>query len=344
MKTYLVTRGAEFIGTHIVRKLIKEGNKVINVDNFNDYYALNIKVLNVLESLELKINNGLNGINNIKELEKLKEYVEGSYKNYKLELIDIRDINSLDRIFRDNKIDVVVHLAAMAGVRPSIENPILYEEVNVKGTMNILEMMKKYDVKKFVCASSSSVYGNNEKVPFGESDNVDRSISPYAATKKSCEVIGHTYHYLYNIDTVMLRFFTVYGPRQRPDLAIHKFTKMISNGEEIPFYGDGETKRDYTYIEDIIDGVIKSIKYVQDHSNVYEIFNLGESDTISLKKMLEGIENELNKKAKLNKLPMQQGDVNVTYADISKAKKILGYNPQTKYVEGIKKFLEWYRR
>ena len=208
--------------------------------------------------------------------------------------------------------------------------------------MNILELMKKYNIKKFVCASSSSVYGNNEKVPFSETDNVDKAISPYAATKKSCEIIGHSYHHLYDIDTIMLRFFTVYGPGQRPDLAIHKFTKLIYENKEIPFFGDGETQRDYTYIDDIIDGVLKAADYVENNTDVYEIFNLGESQTISLKEMVATIEKVIGKKALLNKLPMQPGDVNRTFADISKAKKMLGYDPDTKFEDGIRKFVEWY--
>ena len=335
MKTYLVTGGAGFIGSHLVEKLLSEGNKVINVDNFNNYYDVNIKINNVIESVGIQKNENLT-------LTNLKNEVESNVNNYILEIVDIRDINEMSRIFEENKIDVVVHLAAMAGVRPSIQDPLLYEEVNVRGTMNVLELMKKNDIKKFVCASSSSVYGNNEKVPFSEEDNVDRTISPYAATKKTCEIIAHTYFYLYNIDTVMLRFFTVYGPRQRPDLAIHKFTKMISRGEKIPFYGDGTTQRDYTYIEDIIDGVIKSIKYVEENKNVYEIINLGESETISLKKMVETIEKELKIKAILDIQPMQDGDVNRTYANVSKAKEILKYKPETKFGDGIKKFISWY--
>ena len=335
MKTYLVTGGAGFIGSHLVEKLLSEGNKVINVDNFNNYYDVNIKINNVIESVGIQKNENLT-------LTNLKNEVESNVNNYILEIVDIRDINEMTRIFEENKIDAVAHLAAAAGVRPSIQDPLLYEEVNVRGTMNVLELMKKNDIKKFVCASSSSVYGNNEKVPFSEEDNVDRTISPYAATKKTCEIIAHTYFYLYNIDTVMLRFFTVYGPRQRPDLAIHKFTKMISRGEKIPFYGDGTTQRDYTYIEDIIDGVIKSIKYVEENKNVYEIINLGESETISLKKMVETIEKELKIKAILDIQPMQDGDVNRTYADISKAKEILKYKPETKFDDGIKKFISWY--
>ena len=288
MKTYLVTGAAGFIGSHLVTKLLSEGNKVINVDNFNNYYDVNTKISNVLESVGIEKDDNL-------KLDNLKEKIQENTDKYILEIVDIRDMNEMSRIFEQNKIDVVVHLAAMAGVRPSIQDPLLYEEVNVRGTMNILELMKKNNIKKFVCASSSSVYGNNEKVPFSEEDNVDRAISPYAATKKTCEIIAHTYFYLYNINTIMLRFFTVYGPRQRPDLAIHKFTKMISVGEKIPFYGDGTTQRDYTYIEDIIDGVTKSIKYV-----------------------------------------------NRTYADISKAKEILKYKPETKFDDGIKKFVNWY--
>ena len=316
MKTYLVTGGAGFIGSHLCDYLLENGARVINVDNFNDFYNPVIKEKNIAQHL--------------------------GKENYIVERADIRDLDSLDRIFKQNKIDTVVHLAAMAGVRPSIEKPLLYEEVNVAGTMNLLELCKKYGIKNLVCASSSSVYGNNEQVPFKETDIVDFAISPYAATKKSCEVMGHTYHHLYGIDMAMLRFFTVYGPRQRPDLAIHKFTKIIIQGDELPFYGDGTTKRDYTYIEDIIDGVVKSIKYVEENSGVYEIFNLGESQTISLSHMLKCIEDELGTKATVKRLPMQAGDVKKTFADISKAKEILGYNPKTKFEDGIKKFIKWY--
>jgi len=220
---------------------------------------------------------------------------------------------------------------------------MLYQDVNVKGTMNILEVCREFGVNKFVMASSSSVYGNNKKVPFSETDIVDFAISPYAATKKSCEVIGHSYHHLFNIDMAMLRFFTVYGPGQRPDLAIHKFTKMIEEGTSIPFYGEGDSKRDYTYIDDIVDGVVKTIKYVQDNTSVYEIFNLGESQTISLSQMVTTIEDALGKKAIINKLPMQPGDVDVTFANVSKAKEMLGYNPTMDFSEGIKKFVNWYR-
>ena len=309
MKTYLVTGGAGFIGSHLVEKLLKNGNKVINIDNFNEFYNYNIKVKNVLDSTG-KIQKNDDGEIKVNELQDLKKLVDS--ENYILEIVDITNMEILEEIFQRNEIDTVIHLAAMAGVRPSIEKPLLYEKVNIRGTMNILELINKYNIKKFICASSSSVYGNNEKVPFSEKDNVDRAISPYAATKKSCEIIGHSYHHLYDIDTIMLRFFTVYGPRQRPDLAIHKFTKAIIEEKEIPFYGDGTTQRDYTYIDDIIDGVLKSIIYLEKNKNIYEIINLGESETISLRKMVKTLENEIGKKAVLKKLSMQPGDVNRT--------------------------------
>ena len=333
MKTYLITGAAGFIGSHLAEYLLKKGNKVINVDNFNDYYDINIKIRNVLQTL--------NSIENISNLSELKSIADR--ENYKLEIADIRDEVEIDRIFKENRIDMVINLAAMAGVRPSLENPILYEDVNVKGFMNILEKCKKYNINKIIQASSSSVYGNSKTVPFKESDIVDFAISPYAATKKSGEVIGHVYHSLYNIDMIQLRFFTVYGPRQRPDLAIHKFIKMISNGEEIPFYGDGNTERDYTYIDDIIDGITKSIIYLENNCKVYEILNLGESDTISLKEMVETIEEALGCKAKKKMLPMQPGDVVRTNADITKAKKLIGYEPKTKFKKGIINFVKWYR-
>ena len=236
-----------------------------------------------------------------------------------------------------------MHLAAMAGVRPSIENPILYQEVNCMGSQNILEAMKKYGVKNIVFASSSSVYGNTKTVPFKETDIVDYAISPYAATKKANEVMCHVYHKLYNFNVIMLRFFTVYGERQRPDLAINKFTRLILNGEPIPVFGDGTTSRDYTYVQDIIDGIIKSFRYIEENENVYEILNLGESEPITLNKMIETIEEVLGKKAIINRLPMQPGDVDRTYADISKAKRLIGYLPKTSFKEGIKKFVDWYR-
>jgi UDP-glucuronate 4-epimerase len=341
----IVTGGAGFIGSHLIEKLLSTGERVINIDNFNDYYDLEIKINNTIESTGGLVENVksllLTETTREDKLKKLKKTVDS--ENYTLEIADIRDMGEMERIFSENKIKYVINLAAMAGVRPSLEDPMLYMDVNIKGYMNLLECCKKFGVKKFVQASSSSVYGNNKKVPFKETDIVDFAISPYAATKKSGEVIGHTYHYLYNIDMIQLRFFTVYGPRQRPDLAIHKFTKMILEETPIPFYGDGSTERDYTYIEDIIDGISKSIKYVGENEGVYEIFNLGESQTISLNKMLETIENCLGKKAVINKMPMQPGDVLKTSADITKARNIIGYDPKTDFSAGVEKFIKWYR-
>lgn len=317
MRTYLVTGGAGFIGSHLIDYLLNEGHKVITVDNFNNYYDPRIKERNVIEHLK--------------------------NDNYTLVRNDIRDFEAMKEIFVDSNIDTVVHLAAMAGVRPSIEDPILYQEVNGRGTQNILELCKEFNVKKIVLASSSSVYGNNKVVPFSETDVVDFAISPYAATKKANEVMGHVYHKLYDMNMIFLRFFTVYGPRQRPDLAIHKFTKLISNGEFIPFYGDGTTSRDYTFIDDIIDGVVKSIRYVENEEDVYEVFNLGESEPINLSTMVETIGNALELEVKKNVMPMQPGDVNHTYANITKAKEMLGYNPHTSFEDGIQKFVEWYK-
>ena len=263
--------------------------------------------------------------------------------NYKLYEIDLRCKSDVEKVFRENKIDVVIHLAAMAGVRPSIENPILYQEVNCIGTQNLLEVMKEYGVKNLVMASSSSVYGNNKKVPFKETDIVDYAISPYAATKKSNEVMTHVYHKLFNMNVIMLRFFTVYGPRQRPDLAINKFTRLMLNDEEVTMFGDGTTSRDYTYIDDIVSGIYSSINYVLNNNDVYEIVNLGNSSPISLKEMINTIAEVLNKEPKIKEMPMQQGDVNITYADISKAKEMLNYDPKTPFKEGIEKFVKWYK-
>ena len=343
MKNFLITGGAGFIGSTVAEKLLNNGDRVVVVDNFNDFYDYNRKIRNILE-----ITNNFNKINefeNLSKAEKIKKLVEMvNSENFTLVYGDIRDREAMDRVFGENSFDLVFNPAAMAGVRPSLLDPMLYEDVNVRGYMNLLELCKKYGVKKFVQASSSSVYGNNKEVPFKETAIVDFAISPYAATKKSCEVMGHVYHKLYNIDMVQLRFFTVYGPKQRPDLAIHKFTKMILEDKPIPFYGDGTTKRDYTYIDDIVDGILKSMNYLFNNEDVYEIFNLGESHVVSLKEMVETIENALGKKAILDIQPMQPGDVDKTYADISKAKSMIGYDPQTNFSEGIRKFVEWYKK
>ena len=246
------------------------------------------------------------------------------------------------KVFNENKIDVVMHLAAMAGVRPSIDNPIYYQEVNCMGTQNILEEMKAHNVKNLVMASSSSVYGNCKEVPFKENMIVDFAISPYAATKKANEVMTHVYHKLFDFNVIMLRFFTVFGPRQRPDLAINKFTRLMLNNEPIPMFGDGTTSRDYTYIDDIVDGIIRSCNYVENNNDVYEILNLGNSSPVSLKEMINTIAEVLNKTPNIQELPMQPGDVERTFADISKAKKLIGYNPKTSFQEGIENFVKWY--
>ena len=343
MKNFLITGGAGFIGSTVAERLLNNGDKVVVVDNFNDFYDYNRKIRNILE-----ITGNFNKINELENLskeEKINKLAEiVNTDNFTLVYGDIRDRETIDKVFAESKFDLVFNPAAMAGVRPSLLDPMLYEDVNVRGYMNLLELCKKYGVKKFVQASSSSVYGNNKEVPFKETAIVDFAISPYAATKKSCEVMGHVYHKLYSIDMVQLRFFTVYGPKQRPDLAIHKFTKMILEDKPIPFYGDGTTKRDYTYIDDIVDGILKSMSYLFNNENVYEIFNLGESHVVSLKEMVETIENALGKKAILDIQPMQPGDVDKTYADISKAKAMIGYDPQTNFSEGIRKFVEWYKR
>ena len=335
---YLVTGGSGFIGSHLVEHLLKNGHSVINIDNFDGFYDYRIKIRNTLQSLSLKSEFEFND----KESDISKLSTETKSDHYQLYYQDIRDKEGLKDIFRTHKIDLVIHLAALAGVRPSIERPLEYEEVNIRGTQNLWEICKEFNILKFVCASSSSVYGNNEKVPFAETDNVDNPISPYAATKKCGEIIGHVYHSLYHIDIIQLRFFTVYGPRQRPDLAIHKFTKLISDNQEIPFYGDGSTARDYTFIDDIIDGILKSIKYLETNDKVYEIINLGESEVITLSEMLALLENTLGKKAVRKILPMQAGDVLKTNADIAKARTLIGYSPSTNFQNGIKKFVEWF--
>lgn len=317
MKTYLVTGGAGFIGSSLTERLLREGNRVIAIDNFCDYYSPLLKEKNI------------------------KDFLDNP--NYKLYRTDIRNSKDIKEIFDENEIDVIVHLAAMAGVRPSIENPLLYQEVNGMGTQNILEEAKLNNIKSLVMASSSSVYGNCKEIPFRENMIVDFAISPYAATKKSNEVMAHVYHKLNNMNIIMLRFFTVYGPKQRPDLAINKFTRLMLEGKSIPMYGDGTTSRDYTYIDDIVDGIIKSCDYVEKNDNVYEIINLGSNNPISLKEMINTIGEVLNVEPNIEVLPMQPGDVDRTYADITKANKLLGYNPSITFKEGIEKFVLWYK-
>lgn len=337
---YLVTGGSGFIGSHLVERLLRNGHSVINIDNFDNFYDYQVKIKNTLESIGK--NSDFEFSDKETDIPRLVSLTHSD--QYSLYWKDIRDLKALENIFKNHHIDMVIHLAALAGVRPSIERPLEYEEVNVRGTMNLWELCKDFHIKKFICASSSSVYGNNEKIPFTETDNVDNPISPYAATKKSGEIIGHVYHNLYHIDMIQLRFFTVYGPRQRPDLAIHKFTKLISENQEIPFYGDGNTARDYTYVDDIIDGITKSILYLENNSGIYEIVNLGENQVITLSEMVATIEKALGKSAIKKILPMQPGDVTKTNADITKAKDLIGYNPATDFQNGIKKFVEWFLR
>ncbi|MCK4913357.1 MAG: GDP-mannose 4,6-dehydratase [Planctomycetes bacterium] len=309
----LVTGAAGFIGSHLCHRLLKGGNAVVGLDNFDAFYDRKIK-----ES-------------NVHELENFDSFrfVEG----------DIRDAVCVDSICGDS-IDVIVHLAAKAGVRPSIADPVGYADCNINGTVVVLESAKKNNIKKFIFASSSSIYGNNKKVPFSETDNVDFPISPYAATKKAGELLCYTYSHLYDIDMTCLRFFTVYGPKQRPDLAIHKFCKLIMADKPIPFFGDGSMMRDFTYIDDITDGVVKSI----DKCNGYEIYNLGEERPVRLDVLVSEIESALGKKAILDRKPVPPGDVKQTYADVEKAKKQLGYNPDTEITAGLKNFVQWLRR
>lgn len=308
----LITGAAGFIGSTLADKLLQRNDNVIAIDNFNDYYDVNIKEQNVLHNL--------------------------SKSNYKLYRANIEDIQSLKKIFQENNIDVVVHLAARAGVRPSIDSPLAYVKTNIEGTVNILECMKSNNIKKLVFASSSSVYGNCHEDVFSEDLKVTEPISPYAATKSAGEQIIYTYSHLYNIQAVCLRFFTVYGPRQRPDLAINKFTRLIETNQSIDMYGDGSTMRDYTFIDDIVRGIEGAIEY---SDTQYEIINLGGGEPVTLKRMIEIIEKTLGKNAIVNQLPMQPGDVNKTVSDVRKAERLLGYHPQTSFVDGIKKFIDW---
>jgi len=308
---FLITGGAGFIGSHLVDELLLLGENVVVIDNFNPYYDPEIKWKNISNAQEIP--------------------------NFKLLEGDILDKDLLNETFSSFDIDILIHMAAQAGVRGSIKNPELYTKVNVLGTLNLLEMCKKYKIKKMVFGSSSSIYGNSE-VPFSENNKVDEPISPYAATKKSAELLCYNYYHLYKIPITCLRFFTVYGPRQRPEMAIHKFTRLMNNNELIPIYGDGCSSRDYTYITDILDGIKSAIK----KDLGFEIINLGSSDPIKLMDLVNLIQKKMDKKAKLSFLPPQSGDVERTYADVSKAEKLLGYSPKVSIEEGIEKFVKWY--
>ncbi len=309
----LVTGGAGFIGSHLCEALLSAEREVVALDNFDDFYDPDVKRANLAacrRSPRFRL-------------------VEG----------DIRDGQTIDTLLRGSAVEIIVHMAARAGIRPSIQQPLLYQDVNVGGTAVLLEAARRHGVRKFIFAGSSSVYGNNRKVPFAESDNVDHPISPYAATKKAGELLCHTYHHLFGIDVTCLRLFTVYGARQRPDLAIHKFARLIEAGEPIPVFGDGSMERDHTYIDDIIDGILRAIERCEG----YHIYNLGESRPVTLTDLIAALETTLGKRAVINRLPPQPGDVERTYADISLARRDLGYQPATRLEDGLERFVAWLR-
>lgn len=312
MKTILVTGAAGFIGSHLSDTLLARGDRVVGLDEFNSYYDPAIKRANIAGAL--------------------------AHPNFTLVEADICDEPALRAVFEAQRPDVVVHLAARAGVRPSLEDPNLYNRVNVIGGQHILDACRDYKPSHLVFASSSSVYGGSKAAPFKESDPVMRPVSPYAATKRMNELQAHVYSHIYGVKVSMLRFFTVYGPRQRPDMAIHKFTHAILRGQPIPFFGDGSTLRDYTYVDDIIDGVVRCV----DRPFDYEIFNLGESHTTSLSELVALLEMHTGKTAILDRKPAQPGDVEMTYADIAHARERLGYDPSTSMDEGIARFVAWY--
>jgi UDP-glucuronate 4-epimerase len=307
----LVTGGAGFIGSHLVEKLLGAGHEVVILDDFNDFYDPSIKRANIA----------------------------GFAAEVTVCRADLRDCEAVRSVFRREKVDAIAHIAARAGVRPSIQHPRLYYDTNVIGTLHLLEAARVAGVERFIFASSSSVYGASKLVPFSEEEHLVQTLSPYGATKVAGEFLCSTYSHLYQMRVVALRYFTVYGPRQRPDLAIHKFTRRIFAGQAIDQFGDGSTRRDYTYIDDIIQGTIAALNYSGPR---YDIFNLGESQTTELKNLISAIEHALGKKAKINQLPEQAGDMPLTYADISRARKLLGYNPTTKLSEGLPKFIDWF--
>src|SRR5881296_1563487 len=307
----LVTGGAGFIGSHLVEKLLAAGHEVVILDDFNDFYDPRIKRANIA----------------------------GFAKNVSVCRVDLRDGSAVRNLFHREKVDAIAHLAARAGVRPSIQLPQLYYDTNVIGTLHLLEAARVIGAERFIFASSSSVYGASKTVPFSEDQHLTQTLSPYGATKVAGEFLCSTYSYLYNMRVVALRYFTVYGPRQRPDLAIHQFTRRIYAGQPIEQFGDGTTRRDYTFIDDVIQGTIAALQY---QGPLYDVFNLGESETIQLKELISAIENVLGKRAKVNRLPEQPGDMPLTCADISKARKLLAYKPTTKLSEGLQKFIDWF--
>lgn len=310
MKSVFITGGAGFIGSHLADTLLEQGWDVTVLDNFDPYYPAEIKRQNIASHTH----------------NPNYHFIEG-------DMLDQALLESIETSF-----DVIVHLAARAGVRPSIKDPVAYMDTNVKGTQNILELARRHNVKQFVFASSSSVYGVNPNVPWREDDYVLKPISPYASTKVSGELIGNVYSHLYGIRFIGLRFFTVFGPRQRPDLAINKFARFLMNDQEITMFGDGTTRRDYTYVGDIVQGIIGAMSY---DKTDYEVINLGNGRTVSLKDMIDTMAEVFERPAKIKRLPEQPGDVPQTYADISKAQDLLGYQPQTSFADGIRHFKEW---
>jgi UDP-glucuronate 4-epimerase len=313
MSSVLVTGGAGFIGSHVAEALLASGREVVVLDNFDDYYHPDVKRRNVRPLL------GRPGFT----------LVEG----------DIRDAGLVEGLFGSHPFGVVVHLAARAGVRPSIEQPVLYADVNVTGTAVLLEACRKHGIGKFIFGSSSSVYGDSARTPFSEKDDVDRPVSPYAATKRAGELLCATYHHLYRLNVFALRLFTVYGPRQRPEMAIHKFTRLIDRGLPVPRFGDGSTRRDYTYIADVVNGIMRSVDRVQG----FEILNLGGSHATRLDQLIALLERHLGQKAIIEEEPEQAGDVTATHADVEKARRLLGYEPKVSIEEGVARFIDWYR-
>jgi UDP-glucuronate 4-epimerase len=307
----LVTGGAGFIGSHLVEKLLAASHDVVVLDDFNDFYDPQIKHANIA----------------------------GFASDVTVYHVDLRDSESVRNLFHREKVDAIAHLAARAGVRPSIQHPRLCYDTNVTGTLHLLEAARVTGVERFVFASSSSVYGASKTIPFSEGEHLSQTFSPYAATKVAGEFLCSTYSHLYNLRVVALRYFTVYGPRQRPDLAIHQFTRRIHAGQPIDQFGDGSTRRDYTYVDDVIQGTMAALQY---EGPLFDIFNLGESETIQLKDLIVAIENALGKRVKINQLPEQPGDMPLTCADISKARKLLGYNPTAKFSDGLPKFVDWF--
>ena len=316
MPTVLVTGNAGFIGSHLVERLLDQGHDVVGFDNLDPFYDPAIKRKNLA--------------------------IAASHPNFTFVEGDLRRRDQVDALFAGRRIERIFHGAARAGVRPSLKDPLLYEEVNVRGTLHLLEAAARHRVDNFVFASSSSVYGEQKKVPFSETDPVDHPISPYAATKKACELMCFTYHHLYGLPVTCLRFFTVYGPRQRPDLAIHAFTRRLASGQAVPRFGDGSTERDYTYVADIVAGVVAAVQWVRQGQAAFEIVNLGGARTTRLDRLIELIAAALGVTPVVEPRPMQPGDVRRTCADVTKAARLLGYRPVTPVEEGIPRFVRWY--